>query len=113
MEKRTEEECRGYDLVAITETWWDHCHEWNAAMDGYKLFRKDRQGRRGGGVALYVKECFEVTELMTGDDKVESLWVKIRGRADKADILVGVCYRLLNQDEETDEVFYEQLVETA
>ena len=21
MEKRTEEECRGYDLVAITETW--------------------------------------------------------------------------------------------
>ena len=50
---------------------------------------------------------------MAGDDKVESQWVKIRGRADKADILVGVCYRLLNQDEETDEVFYEQLVETA
>ena len=60
-------------------------------MDGYKLFRKDRQGRRGGGVALYVKECIEVTELMTGEKKVESLWVKIRGRADKADILVGVC----------------------
>ena len=82
-------------------------------MDGYKLFRKDRQGRRGGGVALYVKECFEVTELMTGDNKVESLWVKIRGRADKADILVGICYRLPNQDEETDELFYEQLVEAA
>ena len=47
-------------------------------------------------MALYVKECFEVTELMTGDNKVESLWVKIRGRADKADILVGVCYRLPN-----------------
>ena len=79
------------DLVAITETWWDHCHDWSAAVDGYKLFRKDRQGRRCGGVALYVKECFEVTELMTRDDKVESLWVKITGRADKADILVGVC----------------------
>ena len=82
-------------------------------MDGYKLFRKDRQGRRGGGVALCVKECFEVTELMTGDNKVESLWVKIRGRADKADILVGVCYRPPNQDEETDELFYEQLAEAA
>ena len=101
-----------YDLVAITETWWDHSHDWSAAMDGYKLFRKDRQGRRGGGVALYVKECFEVTELMTGDNKVESLWVKIRGRADKAGILVSV-YRLPNQDEETDEVFYEQLAEAA
>ena len=57
----------------------------------FPLIRKDRQGRRGGGVALYVKECFEVTELMTGDNNVESLWVKIRGRADKADILVDVC----------------------
>ena len=82
-----------YDLVATPETWWDHCHDWSAAMDGYKLFRKDRQGRRCGGVALYVKECFEITELMTGDNKVESLWVKIRGRADKADILMGICYR--------------------
>ena len=35
------------------------------------------------------------------------------GRADKADILLGVCYRLPNQDEETDEVFYEQLAEVA
>ncbi len=65
-------------------------------MDGYKLFRKDRQGRRCGSVTVYVRECFDVTELITGDDKVESLWVKIRGRADKADILVGVCYRLPN-----------------
>ena len=80
-----------YDLVAITETWWDLSHDWSAAMDGYKLLRKDRQGRRGGGVALYVKERIEVTELMTGEKKVESLRVKIRGRADKADILVGVC----------------------
>ena len=102
-----------YDLVAVMEMWWDHYHDWNAAMDGYKLFRKDRQGRRGSGVALYVKECFEVTELMTGDNKVESLCVKIRGRADKADILVGVCYRPPNQDEETDEVFYEQLAEAV
>ena len=82
-------------------------------MDGYKLFRKDRQGRRSGGMALYVKECFEVTELMTGDNMVESLWVKIRERADKADILVGICYRPPNQDEETDEVFYEQLAAAA
>ena len=31
-----------YDLVAITETWWDCSHDWSAEMDGYKLFRKDR-----------------------------------------------------------------------
>ena len=78
-------------------------------MDGYKLFRKDRQGRRGGGVALYVRECFYATEIVAGDDNVESLWVKIRGRADKTGTLVGVCYRPPNQDGEADEVFYKQL----
>ena len=31
-----------YDLVAITETWWDHSHHWSAVMDGYKLFKRDR-----------------------------------------------------------------------
>ena len=41
-----------HDLVAITETWWDHSHNWSAAMDDYKLFRRDRRGRKGGGVAL-------------------------------------------------------------
>ena len=51
-------------------------------------------------MALYIRECFDVIELEAGDDKVESLWVKIRGRADKAGILMGVCYRLPNQDEE-------------
>ena len=43
------------DIVAITETWWDDLHNWSAAMDGYKLFRRARQGRRGGGVALCVR----------------------------------------------------------
>ncbi|PKU34993.1 rna-directed dna polymerase from mobile element jockey-like [Limosa lapponica baueri] len=36
-----------YDVVTITETWWDDSHDWSAAMGGYKLFRRDRQGRTG------------------------------------------------------------------
>jgi len=42
-----------------------------------------RIGKEGGAAAwLSVRECFDVTLLMAGDDKIESLWVKIRGRAD-------------------------------
>jgi len=59
-------------------------------MDGYKLFRKDRQGRRDGGVGLCVSECFDVTEFIAGDDKVESLCVRVRGRASKADTPGGL-----------------------
>jgi len=35
----------------------------------------------------------------------------MRGKANKADILLGVCYRSPNQDEEVDEAFYKQLAE--
>ena len=48
-------------------------------MDDYKLFRRDRQGRRGSGAVLYVRECFDCLELNDGDNTVESLWVRIRG----------------------------------
>ena len=42
-----------------------------------------------------------------------SVWIRIRGKARRGDILVGVCYGLPNQDEEMDKAFYEQLAEVA
>ncbi|GAB0188296.1 hypothetical protein GRJ2_001294900 [Grus japonensis] len=35
------------------------------------------------------------------------------GKASKADIMVGCCYRPPNQDEKTDEIFYKQLGEVS
>jgi len=82
-------------------------------MDGCKLFRSDRQRKRGGEGALYARDCFNCIELDDCDDKVECLWVKMRGQATKADILLGVCYRPPNQDEEADEVFCKRLAEVS
>jgi len=67
-----------------------------------------RQGRRGSQVALYVRECLDCLEFDDGDDRVECLWVRIRGKANKADVMVGVCYRPPTQDEEADEIFYKK-----
>ena len=44
---------------------------------------------------------------------IECLWVRIRGKACRGYILVGVCYRPPTQDEEMDEAFYEQLAEVT
>ncbi|PKU38714.1 nipped-b-like protein [Limosa lapponica baueri] len=52
-----------YDIVAIAETWWDASHDWSATIEGYKVFRRGRQERRGGGVAVYVSECYESSEI--------------------------------------------------
>ena len=41
---------QGCDLIGITETWWGGSEDWSVGMEGYRLFSKDRQGRRGRGV---------------------------------------------------------------
>ena len=48
-----------YDLIAIMEIWWDESHNWNTLIENYRLFGRDRQGRRGGGVALYVRKWID------------------------------------------------------
>ncbi|TRZ19001.1 hypothetical protein HGM15179_008133 [Zosterops borbonicus] len=98
-----------YDVVAITETWWDDSHSWSTALYGYKLFRRDRKGRRGGGVVLYIKKAFDSLGIESNEDGVESLWVRIKGRANKADIVLGVCYHPPKQEKEVDKLFYKQL----
>lgn len=39
--------------------------------------------------------------------------VSFKGKAGKADVLVGVCSRPPNQDEETDEVFCKMLADVS
>lgn len=66
-------------------------------MVGGELFRRDRQGMKGDGVVLYVRECFDCLELDSDDASVEGWWVRIVGNANRADIQVGAGYRSLNQ----------------
>lgn len=69
-----------HDIVTIAETWWNDLCDWSAAVDGYRLLRRNRQGKRGRGVALYVRECISCLEINAVSEKVECLWVKIGGR---------------------------------
>jgi len=64
-------------------------------------------------LTLYVRDCLDCIELDDCDDKVECLWVKMRGKANKADILLGVSYRPPYQDEEIDELFCNRLAEVS
>ncbi|CAM4574228.1 unnamed protein product [Lepidochelys olivacea] len=105
---------RNYDVTGITETCWDNSHDWSTVMDDYKLFRKDRQGRKGGGVALYVREQYDCSELRYETaEKPECLWIKFRSVNNKSDVVVGVCYRPPDQGDEVDEAFFQQLAEAT
>ncbi|KAF4797049.1 hypothetical protein TURU_077966 [Turdus rufiventris] len=83
-------------------------HNWSTALDGHKFFRRDRKGRIGAGVALYIREALDAIGIETNDDGVECLWVRIKGKTSKADILLGV-YHPPNQEEEVNNLLYRQL----
>lgn len=74
----------------VTQASWKQCggmsHNWSAAMDAYKLFRRDQQGRGGRGVVLNAGECLSCFKMFNySDDKVECLWVRIWWKANKAE----------------------------
>jgi len=52
-------------------------------------------------------------EINEGDDRVESIWIRIKAKANKTGVTVGVCYRQPTQDEEVDERLYKQLGEVS
>ena len=44
-------------IIGITESWANNdTTDAELGLEGYVTFRKDRMGRRGGGVLLYIKE---------------------------------------------------------
>ncbi|GAB0191017.1 mitochondrial enolase superfamily member 1 [Grus japonensis] len=91
--------------------WWDGSYDWSLGMEGYRLFRKDRQGRQGGSVTLYINDQLECMELHLGMDKepTKSLWVRIKGSTGAGDIIAGVCYRPPDQGDRADEALYRQI----
>jgi len=47
----------GMDIICVSESWFKNQHlEKHVGIPGYKLFRADRARRRGGGVAIYVRQ---------------------------------------------------------
>ena len=51
-------------IIGITESWANiDLTDAELGLSGYVMFRRDRIGRRGGGVILYVKESIQADEI--------------------------------------------------
>ncbi len=90
-----------YEVVALSETWLNDEIAPKAfdclPLAGYQLLRKDRLGR-GGGVALYIKDKYKVTEkfsLTSVKSSIEHIWVELKFR--NKVIAVGSIYRPPNR----------------
>ena len=70
-----------FDIISVSETWFtDEIPEQVYNISGYSMLCKNRIGRRGGGVALYVRDEMHPTPvcLTTVPPEHEIVWVQLR-----------------------------------
>ena len=81
----------------ITESWANKdITDAELGLEGYVMFRKDRMGRRGGGVLLYVKDTIPAYEIQLREeaDCEEAIWCKLV--TGHKTVTMGVVYRCPN-----------------
>ena len=80
------------DIIGLSEVWLKDQY----MLKGYHpVLRHDRAAdKKGGGVMLFVKDCFQITECsqLSQIGFEESVWCTIH-LSHTAKLLVGVCYR--------------------
>ena len=84
------------DVVLICETWFKQKHDSNLfAIHDHQLHRRDRTGRRGGGICAYTRFDYRATLFNFDNNHVQSdplfelMWISFRTTMV---IVLGVCY---------------------
>ena len=76
------------DILCISETWLSPqvCDEY-LPFPGYKILRCDREGRRGGGVAMLFRNECRVQQLTMPDaGPLETLWASVSWSGRQPDV---------------------------
>ena len=98
------------DIICLTETWVtesDNLTEFQ--LPDYNLFHYCRSKKKGGGVFIFVKNCYNVIvpNFFQKDSELETVWIEINTKVDK--ILLGAIYRPPNSTLKITEKIYKQL----
>lgn len=82
------------DILALTETWLGSAIDDGVLRDlipvGYNIYHKNRNNRRGGGIALLFKEGIDITDLTNSDGQLnqfEHMEFSLRS----GDVLFRLC----------------------
>lgn len=89
-----------FNIIGCSETWLNKKSYIDALnLEGYKLQYKNRLGRPGSGVCLFVRSNMhaDVCDLAVNDNHTDSLFVEIKNDKGK-NTIVGVIYRPPDSD---------------
>ena len=101
-------------IIGITESWaTPDISDAELGMTGYVMFRKDRLGRGGGGVILYIKESIQAYEIKLEKEAEceEAVWCNIV--TGNSTLTVGLVYRSPNISMEENEKIHNAIKEVS
>ena len=101
-------------IIGIPESWaHNDITDAELGREGYVMFRKDRIGRRGGGVLLYVKETIPAYEIQLKEeaDCNEAIWCKLV--TGHTTVTIGVVYRCPNITKQNNEKIHNAISEVS
>ena len=99
-------------IIGITESWANNDITYaELGLEGYVMFRKDRIGRRGGGVLSYIKETIPAYEVQLNEeaDCNEAIWCKLV--TGHTTVTIGVVYRCPNITKQNNEKLHNAISE--
>ena len=91
-----------HHIIGIIESWANNdITDAELGLEGYVMFSKDRVGRRGGGVLLYIKETIPAYEVQLREeaDCNEAVWCKlVTGHTTVTNEVVYRCPNITKQN---------------
>ena len=101
-------------IIGITESWANNdITDVELGLEGYAMFRKDRMGRRGEGVLLYIKDTIPAYEVQLQEeaDCNEAIWCKLV--TGHTTVTIGVVYRCPNITKQNNEKMHNAISEVS
>ena len=82
-----------FEIICMTETNLPHANAENLSIPGFHdILRKDRVGRVGGGLGVYVAQHLSGVHITDFDiPELEAMWLKIK--AGHNIFMLCICYR--------------------
>lgn len=80
-------------IVVVSETWLKESEVAYFNLPGYTAYFACRVAGRGGGVAIYVQNCFSQNLLSSKNDNYYSLWVEVLNISTYKKLYIGGYYK--------------------
>ena len=90
-----------FHIIGLSETWLKPQNEDIYNIDAYNLITKSRNNTRGGGIALFICDQYEISEhhdLSEFCEEYETQFVEINSPTHNGKTMIGLVYRIPNTD---------------